>query len=322
MAGKTLLQIVSTAQQELGLPQATTVVGNTDPATLQMYGLLNELGEDLRDYPEEGWSSQEIEFNLLVEVPITVTGNTTLNSPVITNISPNTTGLAARNWIASGSYIPQNSRILSVDSATQVTMNMENTAAQTAGTIVFGKDTYTMPTDFKYQQNRTWWDRTNHWELMGPDSPQEDQWQRSGIVASGPRRHFRIIGNNAQNTYRLWPPPFDISAPLQLVFEYQSINWVNVNNGGTGASSFANDADTTFLDDRALIKGLKYKYWQMKGFNYADMKNEFIDFVDRLVARDGAAPTLRLTRRTHTIFVSPSNIPDGNWPGPTGPNMS
>ena len=52
---------------------------------------------------------------------------------------------------------------------------------------------------------QTWWDRTNRWALLGPDSPQIDQWHRSGIYVTGPRRHFRQIGNTT-NAWRIWPP--------------------------------------------------------------------------------------------------------------------
>jgi hypothetical protein len=319
---KTLVQIISAAQTELGLPAQTSVIGNADPSTVQMLALLNELGEDLRDYPEEGWLSQEVEFNLIVNPPTTVTGNVTLNSPTITGILPNTTGLIAGAMVVSGPFVSTAARIKSVDSSSQLTMTMVSTGNQNGATILLSQDSYAMPSDFKYQQNRTWWDRTNRWELLGPDSPQMDQWHRSGIVATGPRRHFRVIGNSSALQYRLWPPPTEIVTPLQLVYEYQSINWVSVNGTAVGASAFANDADQPFLDDRALIKGLKWKYWQMKGFNYADMKNDWIDFVDTLVGRDGAAETLSIVKRIHPMFISPANVQDGFFPGPTTQNMS
>lgn len=324
MANKTLLQIIATAQTELNLPATTLVIASTDPLVLQMLALLNALGEELRDYPEEGWSFLETEFNLVVNAPVTTTGTTALNSPIITGI-PSTAGLSAYAWIVTGSGVPQAARIKSVDSSTQVTMTMEATAAGTT-TLIFAQDTYAMPSDFKYQQNRTWWDRTNRWPLFGPDSPQMDQWLRSGIIATGPRRHFRIIGSSSANSgynYRIWPPPVEITSPLQLVYEYQSTNWVNVTGAGTSfATAYANDTDTSLLDDRALISGLKWSLWRTKGFGYADEKNDWIDLVDRLIARDGAAENLSLVRRNNPLFISPQNIMDGNWPGPTGTNMT
>lgn len=321
MAVKTLLEIVNAAQSELGLPNSTTIIGNTDPAARQMLALLNAVGEDLRDTPEDGWTAMQTEFDLVVSVPVTTTGDITENSAVITGI-PTTAGISASTWVVSGSSIPPAARVLSIDSATQVTMTMEATGSATATDLVFSKDTYALPSDFKAYISDTWWDRTNHWKLLGPDSPQIDQWHRSGIVATGPRRHFRQQGKGASQ-YRLWPPPAEITDPLQLVFEYLSTEWVNVLGAGTSfATSFTDDTDTPVLDDRALIMGLKFYYWDQKGYDVTNKQNQYVDFVDRLIARDGGSTTLNLARRRNQTFVSPANIQDGFFPGPTGPNMS
>jgi hypothetical protein len=315
---KTLLQIVNTAQQELGLPQSTSVIGNTDFTIVQMLALLNLAGEELRDHPEGGWTAMQTEFNLVVNVPLTTTGNTSANSPVITNI-PTTASLAAGTWMCSGANIPTAARIKTVDSLTQVTLTMNATGASTGTTLVFSNDTYAMPSDFKAYINRTWWDRTNRWELLGPDSPQMDQWHRSGIVVTGPRRHWRQLGKGAQQ-YRLWPQPSEIVAPLQLVYEYLSDSWVNVSGAGASfLTAFSTDADTPVLDDRALILSLKYRFWQQKGYNYLPMQEEYMDWVDRLVARDGGSGSISLVKRSHPLFISPSAIQDGFFPGPISP---
>ena len=315
----TLLQIVQAAQGELGLPQSASVVGNTDPTTVQMYNLTNRALDELRR--TNRWTAMQFEYNLVVSPPITVTATVTQNSPILTNISPNTTGLVANYFCVTGNGIPQAARIQSVDSSTQVTMDMEATGATANGmTIQFSQDTYPMPVGFDWFNNRTMWDRTNRWELLGPDSPQMDQWHRSGIVATGPRRHFRQIGPFADR-FRIWPPPTEIVNPLQLVFEYLSNAAVAVNGSLTSfAQYFKNDADQPLLDDQALVLGLKWLFWQAKGFNYQAMQNNWIDYVQRLKARDGAAPTLQLTKRVNPIFISPANVQDGFFPGPVGPN--
>ena len=321
-APKTLLGIVQAAQAELGLPVAASVIGNSDTATTQMLALLNAAGEELRDTPEEGWTALQTEFNLAVNTPVVTTGNTTANSPVITNI-PTTAGLVASSWVCQGSGIPAAARIKSVDSLTQVTLTMEATGAATSTPLTFAQDTYSFPTDFKFQIDQTWWDRTNRWALLGPMSPQMDQWHRSGIVTTGPRRFFRVLGHSTAGTYRIWPPPAEIAAPLQFALEYVSTDWVNVNNANTStASAFANDADTPFLDDRALIMSLKWRYWQIKGYNYAGMQTDYVDLVDRLIARDGAAPVLSMAKQRTSLLLNSYQTQDGFFPGPTGANMS
>jgi hypothetical protein len=392
----TLLQIINNVQNELGLTAATTVVGNTDLTTTQMLALSNRILDEMRRMHPTGWSAMMNEFNVQVGTPIITTGTVALNSRVITGI-PSTAGLTANNWQISAANTPIAARILSVDSATQITMNMSATAAATNTPISFSNDTYDYPPDYDWTQNRTQWDRTNRWELLGPDSAQMDQWHRSGIVATGPRRHWRRIGPGIQK-FRIWPPPAEIANPLQLVFEYLSINAVQTaasstavfvgsiagrtltvtsitsgnigvgqtlsgsgvtagtiidaggaiegftGNGGIGtyrvdfsqtvssttitssgstyAQYFANDTDVPLLDDAAIIMGIKYKFWEIKGFNFTNMKNEFIDYIDTLIGRDEGAATLQLAKRYTSNLLNTNQIQDGAWPGPVGSNSN
>lgn len=316
---KSLLQIVNQAQQELGLPQSSTTLastGTSDNTGYQMAGLANRVLDEMRRMNPVGWTAMQFEFNILVNTPLITTGSMAANSAVITAI-PSTSTLAANYWQVSGSGISVAARIASVDSATQVTMTMRNsnTAALAATALTFSQDTYAMPTDFDWFQNRTMWDRTNRWELLGPDSPQLDQWHRSGIVATGPRRHFRQLSPNT-NKFRIWPSPSEIATPIQLVFEYLSLSAVAVSGGTTYAQYFVNDADTCLLDENALITGIKWMFWETKGFgSYVTAQSRWVDYVNQLIARDGAAKTLTMVRRVSPLLISPANVQDGYFPG-------
>lgn len=318
----TLLQIIQRTQAELGLPQAAAVIGNTDATTQQMLALANRVLDELRRCNPTGWTALQFEYDLVVPVPVITTGDLlTSFTPIISNI-PSTAGLAANYWSVSGNDIPQAARIQTVDDPNTITMQMEatNTDPVSAGTVTFSQDTFPEPSGFDWFQNRTMWDRTNRWELLGPDSPQLDQWHRSGIVVTGPRRHFRQVGPFANN-FRIWPPPTEITSPLQLVFEYLSLNAIRV-NGSTSefAQYFANDDDQVLLDDQAIIMGIKWMFWEIKGMgSYVTLQNRWVDYVDRLIARDGAAPTLQLAKRVSPVFISPANVQDGFFPGPSGP---
>ena len=325
---KTCLQIANAMLGEMGFPQVVSLVGNADPTAIQVLALLNKEGEELRDTPEDGWTAMQTEFNLIVNAPIITTGNVSTNSPVVSNI-PTTAGLTAGNWAVFGSFLPSAARILNLgdqsgnNPTTTVTLTMESTGAAAATPITFAQDTYSMPADFKAYISRTWWDRTNRWALLGPDSPQLDQWHRSGIVQTGPRRHWRQLGNSLNNTYRLWPAPAELVNPIQLVYEYLSTNWVNMtgSTASTGTNSaFTADTDTSFLDDRALIDGLKWRFKKIKGYGgWEDDRNDYVDFVDRLIARDGGAETLSLTKRVHPFLISPEMaVQDGYFPQPGG----
>jgi hypothetical protein len=320
-----ILQMVQKAELELGLPVGTSAytaaATNTDA---QMGALANRVLDELRRMNR--WTALQFEYDLIVQVPTSTTGDLPSQSAVIQNI-PSTAAFAPNYWQVSGPGLPVAARIQTVDSATQVTLNMENTntALMTGQTILFMRDTYPVPPDFDWFNNRTMWDRTNRWELIGPDSPQLDQWHRSGIVATGPRRHFRKIGPYP-STFRIWPAPSEIVSPLQLVFEYLSIAAVavhgNVADGAAFAQYFVNDDDACLLDENAVIMGIKWMFWEAKGFgSYVTQQNRWIDYVKRLIARDGAAPTIPLVSRVNPIFVSPANVQDGFFPGPVGPNQ-
>jgi hypothetical protein len=70
----TALQVVQTAQAEMGLPIATSVVSNTDPAVHQFKALLNGLGQEL--VKEYDWQVLQVEHSLT-----TVSGDSTYSLP-------------------------------------------------------------------------------------------------------------------------------------------------------------------------------------------------------------------------------------------------
>lgn len=354
---RTLLQMIQTAQQELGLfPVDTAVTTSTKQITNQMYGFIQADLEEIRRRNDKGWIKLQTEFNLVVNPPVTMTGNLNANSPVIVNVSSGisllydafgnqifdafgapiyTIGNAASTiepqyFMAAGPGIPAAARVLSVPGPNVIVLNMEAASTTVGANLVFSQDTYKMPQDFDFYQNRTWWDRTNRWELLGPDSPQLDQWHRSGIVATGPRRHFRNMGP-FKNNYRIWPPPAEITNPLQVVFEYLSTNAV-VEHGGTIPSysgptpnvtkftyNFLNDDDTCVLDDRALIMGVKWRFWEQKGMNWLSKRREWENRIDWLIATDGGSQTLSLVKRQAPLFISGLNVQDGYFPGTGNP---
>jgi hypothetical protein len=315
MAQLNLLQIVQAVTGELGLVQPSVVVGATDLQTVQLLSLVNRCGDSLKR--DHGWTVLQSLFTLDVNAPTVTTGDVTSGSAVITNI-PTTAGITAGIYVVTGSDIPVAARVLSVDSSTQITMDMVSTGTVTGTALTFAQDTYPEATDFDRFINGTAWDRTNRWALLGPDSPQLDEYHRSGIVTTGPRRHFRQVGNLAAGTYRLWPPPAVVDTPFQIAWEYISLNWVRVNGGSTLAASFVNDADVPLLDSQAIILGTKWRFLEAKGIpTAASMQTEYKDYVAQLIARDGGAPTLNMGRRFEPYLLSPWNVQDANWPGNT-----
>lgn len=319
---KTYLQIVQTACAEMGLIQPVSVATATDAQTLQLGALANAIGQDDLLKPYE-WTFLQKYFILNITKPISTTGTLSPNSAVITNI-PTTAGITASTFVCSGNAIPTSARVNSVDSTTQVTLDSQATVASVTNSVslLFAQDTYAQPADFDRFIDQTMWDRTNRWPLLGPSSPQEDQWHRSGVVTVGPRRHYRQTGQSPNN-WRFWPPPGTGDTPMEFVQEYVSNGWVNVKGAGaTFANAFVNDNDVPLFSDRAIIIGMKAKFKKDKGFDYAPFESEFIELVDELVAQDGPKGTLNLARKRFNPLITPATVQDGFFPGPTGPNSS
>jgi hypothetical protein len=311
MPTATLLQIVQRAADELGLARPSIVAAAADNQTRQLFALANRCGTEL--LKKGGWASLQTEFVIAVGPPTVTTGNTTASSAVVTNI-PSTAGIVAGTFAVTGNNIVTACRVASVDSLTQVTLTEPATSTATGVTLAFTKDTFAIPSDFDRFVDRTHWDRTQRWELIGPMSPQEDQWVRSGIVSTGPRRRWRQVGR-APNTFRIWPPPSTNDTPSVLSWEYYSNAWVQT-AGGYYTARMTADTDTALFDENLMVLGLKWMFFQAKGFQYQEVKQMWDRAADAELARDGGAQTLSMARRRFPIFLSPANVQDANFPGP------
>jgi hypothetical protein len=80
----TLLEIVDTACNELGLTAPSTVVGNANLQVKQLLALLNRDGSDL--YRSRDWTCLQGEHIINVETPITTTGTWSQGGTTITGI--------------------------------------------------------------------------------------------------------------------------------------------------------------------------------------------------------------------------------------------
>lgn len=295
-----LLTLIQATYDELALNRPSVVIGSTDPQVRQFLALLNGLGTDLtRQYD---WQRLNKEY-VFSTVSLDTTGTITEGSAVITNI-PDTTGITTQ-FAAFGDGITPFAQVISVDSMTQVTMQMP---AQASGTIdiQFSQVEYDLPSDWKKQIPQTEWDRSNRWPLLGPRSPQEWQSYKSGIVYAGPRERFRIY----QQTLAISPPP-----PNGLTFsmEYISNGWVE-SAAGVAKTSFTADDDTSIFEDRLLITGLKSLWKAAKGLDGTFDLAQFRQILEANKAQDRSAPKLSLSPMYGTVLISEYQLPDGNYP--------
>ena len=159
--------------------------------TLQMLALANRLGKDLvRDYE---WERLVKAYIFQTQAAVTTTGNITSASSIITSI-PDTSSLAVGN-VVTGTGVQPYAEILTIDSGTQVTLNMPVTTSTSSVSLTFAKQDYSLPADYDRMVSDTNWDRTNHWRNLGTKSSQEWQWLQGGVISIGPRERYRIYQN-------------------------------------------------------------------------------------------------------------------------------
>lgn len=305
MANATLLQLVQRASGELGLSIPTAIASNQSLDVVQMLYLLNGLGNDLlREYE---WQQINKAYRFTTQY-LTTTGTWTASAATITGI-PSTATLAGVTWQATGVGIPQDSGILTVDSATQVTLSQTPTAAGTGAAVSFGQTAYAMPSDYDRPIDRTQWDKTKHWEMLGPCTAQQWEWLKSGYISTGPRIRWRILGAY----FQLWPL---VIGNEYLGFEYISKYWVlssaatnNVPNQG----SFIADGDTSIFPDRLLVSGLKLRYYDAKGFDSTSLQLEYQNQLSIAKANDSGSATLSMAPRQSDVLITMNNIPDSGY---------
>lgn len=304
----TLLQLIQQATGELGLAAPNSVAGNTAQDTIQQLALLNSVGYELvrapADHPEFNWQALTTEYRFTTQW-VQQTGNVTAGSPVVTNI-PSTTGIVSGTYMVTGSGVNQDTYVLSVDSANQVTLTQAAAAGGTGVLLTYAQTKYAFPPDYQRIVDRTQWDKSKHWEMLGPESPQQWQWLKSGYIATGPRIRWRILGN----AFQIWPA---VSTSEYLGFEYVSKYWVIDGNTGQPKGSFTNDSDTCLFDDRLMVAGLKLKYFGIKGFETQLLQDDYDSIISALMGAEQGAPMLSMAPRLSQVLLGPENIPDSNY---------
>jgi hypothetical protein len=265
--------------------------------------LAQRLGKDLvRDYE---WQRLVKAYIFQTVAGTTVTGNITANSSVITSIT--TTGLEVGN-VVSGTGIAAYSEILTIDSGSQLTLNMPVSTSTAAVSLTFAKQDYPMPGGFDRMISDTNWDRTNHWRNLGTKTSQEWQWLQGGIISVGPRERYRIYNDKLRIFQAL-------TSVYNLAFEYVGSYWVVATGGTEGTKpAYTADSDTCVFADDLMLAGLKYYFLKAKKLDYAVELGEFMRTLSYTKAQDVPVAAQSLAPAGMNALVGPWSIQDGNWP--------
>ena len=297
--GSTMVQLITECTQELGIPTPSTVAGNNSQDVVQLLALMNACGYELLRRAD--WRELTRQHTFYTEAT-TATGSWAEGVATITGLA-STAGLDT-TYQVQGDGIPNATYITSVGS-TSVTINYQPTSTQINSQVIFQKVKYDLPADYNSTVNRTHWDKSKRWEMLGPESPQQWEWLLSGYISTGPRIRWRLLGKY----FQIWP---GMNAGELLGFEYRSRGWAESANG-TPQNSFTADDDTCIYPDRLMVLGTKLKYFEAKGFDTTALYRDYLMEFDTAVAQDTAAANLSFAPRPGTVLIGYDNIPDSSY---------
>ncbi len=207
-----------------------------------------------------------------------------------------------------GAGFPNATFISSVDSGTQVTVNQYSTTAVTNGTVYFQKVKYALPSDYDSIVPRTQWDKSKHWEMLGPEDAQQWEWLLSGFIATGPRVRWRLFGSY----FQIWP---GFSNSELLGFEYRSQAWAS-SAAGVAKNSFTADDDTCIYPDRLMVLSTKLKYFQAKGFDTTALFRDYTTELETDIAQNTSYANLSFAPKLSNVLIGWENVPDSGY-GPS-----
>lgn len=175
--------------------------------------------------------------------------------------------------------------------------------------LVTGQSEYDLPSDYAYFKDQTQWDAVNHWPLLGPKSAQEWAWLKNSFVATLPRMRFRVL----QDKFQVYPVPGqDVTNAFYM--EYVKRNWIAVTGSTTPSKSLTTlDTDVLLYNPWLLVKFVKLKFYDLKGFDTTKVQSDFTRLFDQLTGKDTGAEILSLAPSYNPPYLGIQSIPDGSW---------
>ena len=297
-----MLQLVQQVSAELNLAVPSYVAGNPSQDTQQILALMNGAGYDL--LKEYDWQALQVQYRFytqsLTANATTVNGSTTLTFAAGTNLSNVTS-----QWQLSGYNIPQDTYVVSANNTTKEVVMSQYATGSGVGSTVCAQTAYDLPADFETITNRTHWDKSKHWEMLGPEDAQQWQWLKSGYISTGPRVRWRILDNQ----FQIWPI---MNTQEYLGWEYRSKGWAR-SASNVIKNSFTVDSDTTVYDDRIIVLGTKLKYFQVKNFDTTALSQDYQRYLSVAKANDKGAPNLSFSPQASRVLIGYANIPDTGY---------
>lgn len=172
-------------------------------------------------------------------------------------------------------------------------------------TIASAVQASALAADMDHFISNSFFNRTTQRNVYGPITPQ--QWQAIQAQPQLNRVFLSFVERDGQ--FLITPTP---AAGETIAYEYISSYWAKT-SGGTAKAEFTLDSDETYLSERVIILGVRWRFLKSKGLDYAEDFRTYMTERAQTQARDGGATVIDVGGRNPYNFFA--NIPDGNWPG-------
>jgi hypothetical protein len=303
LANSTLLALFQNALQGMGVAgygQPATVVANTSQDVVQTLALCNAAGDEINR--EWNWQAAAVQYNF-TEPFYSYSGTATAGSTTLTGMS--SIANLDSTYMVVGTGVDQDTFVVSAIGTT-VTINRAATGTAT-GVLTFSKVLNAFPADYDRPVDRTQWDKSKHWEMLGPSTAQQWNWLKSGWISTGPRIRFRPLGGY----FAIWPA---LGSTESLSFEYQSKNWIYATGSTTlSKQAFTADTDTCMFPDSVMRLMIKLKYYEAKNFDTSAVYRDYLAQLDIAKAADAGSATLSMNPKPAGVLIGWENIPDSNY---------
>lgn len=174
-----------------------------------------------------------------------------------------------------------------------------------------GSGKFDLPDDFGYFIDQTGWSETERLPLGGPMTAQDYAYLVNTNLANS-----TVFVTFRMNEGQLWILPDPPPAAQEINFQYVSRNWVQP--AGTTLPSERTDAPAAFADvvlyePILIIKFLKLRFLEAKGFDTTAAVGQFITMFNSWTGKDVSAPILRMARSRLFPYLGLRNIPETGY---------
>lgn len=169
---------------------------------------------------------------------------------------------------------------------------------------------YPLPADYGYTIDGTAWNPTNKLPLGGPLTPQDWEYLIStGLAANTIYISYRMN----QMEFQILPQPPPVGQVITL--EYVSRYWAAVTGAPTVPAQdyVALATDVILFEPILMVKMLKLRFLEAKGFDTTAAANQFITIFNGITGKDESAQTLNMARMRTFPYLGWRNVPETNY---------